>query len=108
MAVVDILLWTLAVALFVGGDWLTTRAGLAKAGVRETNPIARAVIARLGVHAGLVLLKTVALAVGFGGYLYARAGNWPHPELFPLVFLLAGLLVTLSNLWVLARANRRE
>jgi len=105
---VDVVLWACAVLVFVGGDWLTTRRGLSTAGVRETNPVAQWVTEVVGLDAGLVALKTVALVTGVAGYLYTAGEGWPYPQLFPLVFLVAGLMVTAHNLRVLALARRRR
>ena len=105
---VDAVLWVCAVLVFVGGDWLTTRRGLATAGVRETNPVARWLTQSVGLEAGLVALKAVALATGVAGYLYATSEGWPYPQLFPLAFLVVGLAVTAHNLRILALARRRR
>jgi hypothetical protein len=99
----DATLWAGALLAFVVGDWVTTRRGRAAAHVHERNPVARRVVKMLGFDAGLLAVKAVALAVGAAGYLYARAVDWPFPELFPLVFLVVGLVVTGWNLRVLAR-----
>lgn len=107
MVSLDFAIWTLAVALFVVGDWATTRYGLTRGGLVERNPLARRAIDRFGVTASLLLLKTAALAVAIAGYLYA-AGD-PSTEsyrlLFPGVVFLVGLVTTSYNLWVLI-ANR--
>lgn len=103
---VDAVLWVLALVLFVGGDWLTTRAGLAAADITESNPVAERAIDALGLPLGFALLKGLALAVGIAGYLYARAVEWSLAFVFPLVFVVAGSLVTLLNLRALSRARR--
>jgi hypothetical protein len=107
MAWLDAALWVVAVLLFVGGDWLTTRRGLSTAGVRERNPVARAAIETLGFDAGLLALKAVALLAGLASYYYALGTSWPFPEVFPIIFVVAGLAATLFNLRVLAVARRR-
>lgn len=109
MVWLDLAVWTLAVLLFVVGDWATTRYGLSRAGLVERNPLARRAIARFGVTASLLLLKSAALVVAVSGYLYAAgdASTAAYRLLFPLVVLLVGLVTTLYNLWVLvANLNR--
>lgn len=105
----DVALWILAVALFVVGDWVTTRYGVSLDGVRESNPAARLAFTRFGVDAGLVALKGGALLAGLGGYVYAASdpATRHYRLLFPLVFVLAGLVVTAYNLRVLAIARTR-
>jgi uncharacterized membrane protein len=107
MVSLDIVVWSLAVLLFVVGDWATTRYGLARGGLVERNPLARRAIDRFGVTASLLVLKTAALAVAVSGYLYAAgdASTASYRLLFPLVVFLVGLVTTLYNLWVLV-ANR--
>ena len=102
----DAALWAGALLAFVVGDWATTRRGRSAARVHERNPVARRVVKALGFDAGLLAVKALALAVGVVGYLYARAVDWPFPELFPLVFLVVGLAVTGWNLRVLVLARR--
>jgi uncharacterized membrane protein len=107
MVWLDIGVWTLAVFLFVVGDWATTRYGLSRGGLVERNPLARRAIERFGVTVSLLLLKTAALAVAAVGYLYAAGdgSTAAYRLLFPLVVLLVGLVTTCYNLWVLS-ANR--
>lgn len=109
MVWLDALLWSLAVALFVVGDWLTTRHGVSLDGVHERNPAARLAVARLGLDAGILVLKTGALVLGAAGYLYAAGDpvTRRYRLLFPLVFVLIGAAVTAYNLRVLAVARDR-
>lgn len=105
---IDAVLWACALLAFVGGDWVTTRRGLAAAGVREANPVARRLAETVGLDAGVVALKSVALATGFACYLYAASRGMPYRRLFPLVFAVVGTAVTAHNLGVLALARRRR
>jgi uncharacterized membrane protein len=107
MVWLDIVAWTLAVALFVVGDWATTRYGLARRGFVERNPLARRAIDRFGVTASLFLLKSTALAVAIAGYLYAAGdgSTESYRLLFPAIVFLVGLVTTVYNLRVLV-ANR--
>lgn len=106
----DITVWTLAVLLFVVGDWATTRYGLTRGGLVERNPLARRAIDRLGITASLLLLKSTALAVAAAGYLYATgdSSTRAYRLLFPAVVSVVGLVTTLYNLWVLLAARDRR
>ncbi|ERH09446.1 MAG: hypothetical protein J07HX64_01200 [halophilic archaeon J07HX64] len=99
----DAALWTLAIVLFVVGDWATTRYGLAQPGVVERNPLARWAIERFGVTVSLFLLKSSALLVALAGYAYASgaASTESYRLLFPVVIVLAGTVTTVRNLQVL-------
>jgi len=99
----DAALWTLAVALFVVGDWATTWYGLSRNGLVERNPLARRAIERLGVTLSLLLLKGSALLVALSGYAYAAgaASTRSYRLLFPTVIVLVGATTTLRNLQVL-------
>lgn len=100
-------IWTLAVALFVVGDWATTRYGLVRGGLVERNPLAQRAIDRFGVTASLLLLKSGALAVAVAGYLYAAGdgSTSAYRLLFPVVVGLVGLVTTVYNLRVLLAAR---
>ena len=100
----DIAAWTLAVALFVAGDWVTTRRGLAREGSIERNPLARRLADRLGLAGAFLLLKGLALAAALAGYQYAAGdpATRPYRLLFPAVVALVGLWTTAHNLRVLA------
>lgn len=60
---IEMALWIL-VLVSMTGDIVTTFIGL-HLGLSESNPIARVVIETLGVF-GMVLMKTVAIAIAFG------------------------------------------
>jgi len=102
--ILDATAWTLAVALFVAGDWLTTRRGLDREGPVERNPLARRLAGRVGFAGAFLLLKGIALAVAAGGYQFAAGDptTRPYRLLFPTVVALVGLWTTAHNLRVLA------
>lgn len=114
MVWLDTAVWTLAVVLFVVGDWVTTRYGLACAGLVERNPLAGRAIDRVGVTAALLALNGVALGLAAGGYLHASGApsTRQYRLLFPGVVAATGLVTTAHNLRVLVSAHlesgRRE
>lgn len=103
MSETELFLWVLAFGLFVGGDWVTTRWGRSRSGVVERNPVARAVIARVGFPIAFFVLKGLALGVGLLGFFHAGTvpETRPYRALFPVIFIGVGALITLVNLRVL-------
>lgn len=102
--ILDAAAWTLAAALFVAGDWVTTRRGLAREGPVERNPLARRLADRVGLAGAFLLLKGTALAVAVAGYQFAAGdpATRPYRLLFPAAVALVGLWATAHNLRVLA------
>lgn len=103
----NLALWYAAVAVFGGGDYITTKAGLAAEGVEESNPVAAYMIDGVGPEVAMFTSKSVVLAVYMAGYLKAKS----HPEteqyapLFPALMLLHGLLIVQNNVQVLEKAG---
>ena len=116
-------LWVLAVLTWGVGDWLTTFLGMASGRSTEGNRIVAEVIAGYG-HLGHLGWKVLTIGLAFGIYRQLGIGDtwalvreatrylerievndWLRLAL-PLALILAGLLLTLSNLVVIvARAD---
>jgi hypothetical protein len=92
-------LWLVAVLGFVIGDVVTTSVGLGVAGVSEANPVA----VHLFDHS---LLAALAVKLGFVGgyYLLWWYASPPHRKGIPLSLAVLGVVVTIWNVHVIARA----
>lgn len=91
------LLWIAAVALFVGGDTLTTAAGL-HVGMRESTAAVRWMLANWG-WLGLVVVK-----VGVCWLLWTFSRLLPRPYVYhapALCLTLTGGYATLWNSWLI-------
>ncbi len=86
-------LWFLAVLFFVGGDVVTTRAGLATEAVAEVGPLAGPLIGAYGILA-LLALKLAVLAAAVAVWRVAPATYAPA---LPLGLAAGGALVTFWN-----------
>lgn len=91
------LLWVAAVVLFVGGDTLTSAAGV-HVGMHESTPAVRWMLAQWG------WLGLVAVKVGVCWLLWAFSRLLPRPYVYhapALCLVLTGGYATLWNSWLI-------
>lgn len=91
------LLWGLACLLFVVGDMITTAIGIAQ-GATEANPMPALLIDRVGLIAGMAMLKLAAMVVILAGFSAVPEGL-PR-EAIPGSLAVFGALIIAWNLAV--------
>ncbi len=94
----DRLGWLAAVALFVGGDMVTTAGGLA-VGAVESNPVALTAIETVGLWPAMLLLKATVL--GLVGLLWACSAQ-RYRAAAPVTLACWGAAVVANNSLIVA------
>ncbi|MBI2916543.1 MAG: hypothetical protein HYY01_00990 [Chloroflexi bacterium] len=91
---VALLFWILALLFFGLGDTVSSFLVFSKGGI-ELNPVMRWSLSLPGGLLAFVLVKTLALSL-----LYSIAHFWEgvHQWMIPLIMLVAGVYLTVSNL----------
>lgn len=94
----DVLLWTVALLLFVAGDLATTWLGL-RAGAVESHPILDHLVHTHGLPAMLALKAIVVVPTVALSRLYIQPVRYG----FPLALIAVGAATTTWNAWVLGQ-----